>query len=99
MIHHIVSWKLNGADAATVDAQATEITAALDALVGVVPTIKSFTVGRNIVHTDASYDLVLVSEFDSVDDLTAYQVHPAHIEVAGLIAKYAVTRSVVDFER
>jgi hypothetical protein len=99
MIHHLVMWKLNGGDAATIDAQAAEITLALEGLGGVVPTIREFIVGRNIVDTEASYDLALQSTFESVEDLQAYQVHPAHVAVAELIGGLAATRSVVDFER
>jgi hypothetical protein len=99
MIHHIVAWKLNGADEAAIDAQAAEITEALEALVGVVPSIGSFMVGRNIVHTVASYDLALVSEFASLEALQAYQVHPAHVAVAELIGGLAASRTVVDFEK
>jgi heme-degrading monooxygenase HmoA len=44
------------------------------------------------------FDVVLISDFDSMDDVHAYQVHPAHQEVAAYIRSVVSGRAAVDFE-
>jgi len=41
---------------------------------------------------------VLVADFDSVADLEAYQVHPAHEEVVAYVRSVAAARAAVDIE-
>jgi hypothetical protein len=43
------------------------------------------------------FDVVLISDFDSLDDIRAYQEHPAHLEVAGFIRSVVASRAAVDF--
>jgi hypothetical protein len=94
MIKHIVSFKLK--DEFT--NKASLIKDALDGLPVKILEIKTFEVGINIADTDSAYDLVLVSEFESLDDLNTYRVHPEHQKVVELIAKYKLTSMVVDYK-
>lgn len=43
-------------------------------------------------------DICLESVFDTLDDVRAYSVHPAHRAVAGRLAPYIEVRSCVDYE-
>jgi hypothetical protein len=97
MIRHVVSWKLNGADAAARAAQATEIADALTALEGVVPQIRAIKVGADVLG-NGNWDLVLIADFDSLDDLDGYQGHPAHQAQLPMIRGHVAERSCVDFE-
>ncbi len=45
-----------------------------------------------------NYDVVLITEFRSWNDLDAYQKHPAHIEVGSYIANVKQNRAAIDFE-
>jgi hypothetical protein len=50
------------------------------------------------LHSERSYDIALVTKFDSMDDLQAYQVHPVHkkvIEHMTLVREASVS---VDYE-
>lgn len=38
-------------------------------------------VGADILHSERSYDLVLMTKFRSLADLDVYQVHPVHKDV------------------
>ncbi|MDO9634959.1 MAG: Dabb family protein [Paludibacter sp.] len=71
----------------------------LENLIHSIPELKKIEVGIN--HPDAplgNYDLVLYSEFDSMADLDAYQVHPEHKRVASYIGTVKVSRACVDYE-
>ena len=65
---------------------------------GKIPVIRSLEVGINAIPSDASDDLILISEFDSAEDLSAYAVHPDHVKVAEVIARAKLTRNAVDYQ-
>lgn len=70
----------------------------LEALMGVVPVLRKIEVGLNAPDAPQdNYDLSLYTEFDSMDDLNAYQIHPAHKQVAALIGKVKSARACVDY--
>jgi hypothetical protein len=60
--------------------------------------VKSYDIKINMKQTYFSYDLVIISEFDSWEDLDAYINHPEHlnaIEICGYINK---EKAVIDYE-
>lgn len=97
-IRHIVAWKLAAEDAATRADHAAEMVRRLEALVGVVPSIRSLSAGVNVAYAEVNGDVALVADFDDVAGLEAYQVHPAHQEVAAFVRGVAGSRIAVDFE-
>ena len=70
MIRHIVMWKFREGT----EEKANEFLTKLAALDGVIPQLKKCEVAKNIGKDN--YDAVLVSEFETMDDLNAYKVHP-----------------------
>jgi flavin reductase (DIM6/NTAB) family NADH-FMN oxidoreductase RutF len=54
---------------------------ALNGLRNTVPQIRELEIGANIVPSERAYDLALVTRFDSVEDMKAYQSHPDHVKV------------------
>lgn len=98
MIRHVVMWKLNATEPAAKEAAVAEIAGALEPLVGVVPGLHSLIVRPNVAFPDTNYDAVLVSDFDSVAALEAYQVHPEHVVAAAVPRAHAASRVTVDFE-
>ena len=97
-IRHVVIWKLASEDQAERAAQAGEVARRLNALNGVVPQLLSISAGANAAYPDTNWDVTLVADFASVAALEAYQVHPAHEEVAGYIRSVVASRAAVDFE-
>lgn len=97
-IRHIVMWRLGTQDPAEKQQQISEIRDALEALHGVVPTLRSITVGINALFVGANFDLVLETTFDDAEGLAAYAVHPAHVAAGEIVKKYTVERSAVDYE-
>ncbi len=68
------------------------------ALTGVIPEIKSFEVGFDIGKGDMAYDMALVCEFDDMDALERYKVHPEHVKVSNYVVKVRTHRAVVDYQ-
>ncbi|RMG86640.1 MAG: Dabb family protein [Chloroflexi bacterium] len=70
----------------------------LMALPSVISEIQHYEVGINVVQADRNYDMVLISKFNTLEDLQAYGVHPAHKEVLAYIRDTATSVAVVDYE-
>ena len=96
MLRHIVMWKLkDGQDKAAVG---LELKRRLETLPALIPEIKAFQVGLNIVASDTARDVVLESSFDDLAAMDRYVKHPAHQEVAAYIKQVVDERRAVDYE-
>lgn len=96
MITHVVLFKLK-------DRSPQSIEKARDVLLGLkgkgkIPVLRYLEVGTDILHSERSYDLALITNFDSMEDLQAYQVHPVHLEVAKYINSVKEFSISVDYE-
>lgn len=78
------------------EAQAEEFLTKLQGLYGVIPQLRACEVAKNIGADN--YDAVLVSEFDSLDELAAYKTDPRHVAVSSLCKSIRVDRVAVDYE-
>lgn len=92
MVLHVVMWRFN--DPADIDG-AIERLRALD---GTVAGATSVRVGRNQNAGPHAYELVLISEHESFEDVAAYQADPQHQEVAAWLSERVADRAVVDTE-
>ena len=73
--------------------------AMLDALPAKIPQIVASTVELNSKKADSSnWDLVLISDFNSFEDLKTYQVHPDHVAVGTFMRPVRRARACVDYE-
>jgi quinol monooxygenase YgiN len=99
MIKHIVIWKLKdhaeGADRA---ANAVEMKRRLDACANVVPGILKFEVMLAQPGLEATYDVVLYSEFADKAALEAYASHPTHKALVPFIGAVREARQCMDYE-
>lgn len=94
MIKHIVMLKFKkDANESGID----ELEKKLGALTGVIPEIKSYEFGRDIVRSERSYDFALVSVFKDTESLKIYQVHPRHQEVLKTVKDLCESVIVADF--
>ena len=99
MINHVVLFKLKEYNSEEEKAGAlSEIKEALLGLKGKIAELKYIEVGTNYQLTTKSFDLCLITHFDSIAGLDIYRVHPDHLEVAKLIGAHAIDRAAVDFE-
>ena len=92
MVKHIVMWKFNPG---TEDRQ-REFLDRLRGLFGVIPQIREQEVGVNCAP--GNYDAVLISAFDSLEDLEAYKRDPRHAAVSALCKSIRSDRVAVDVE-
>ena len=61
--------------------------------------IKGFDVVRNAEKTPASnYDVALIFDFDTVEDLDVYQKSQPHLEFGDFVATVRVNRACIDFK-
>ena len=99
MIEHVVMWKFaDEAQGKTREENMQIVRDRLLALPAVIPEIKFMQLGRDVSHTEMSYDMILVTRFESLEALHTYKVHPAHQEVAAYVAKVKTARVVLDAE-
>jgi len=99
MIKHIVMWKLKdhaeGADKAT---NVIKLKALLETCRNIVPGLLTLEVGLANADLEASYDVVLYSEFTDKAALDAYQEHPTHQAIKPFIAAVRMERQCMDYE-
>ena len=97
MIKHIVAWRI--ADGEDKAARAEAIKKNLEALKDKIDVLVDIEVGLNFNTTEAASDVVLVSTFNSREDLETYQEHPEHKAVGqSYVRPYVKERRVVDYE-
>jgi len=94
MIKHCVAWKVKEDKVENSEV----IKKTLEALPAKIDVVKHLEVGINVHETPRSYDIILLSRFDSLEDLETYRVHPEHQEAVKIIR--AITEGVVavDYE-
>jgi hypothetical protein len=90
-------WHLKGDTPAEKAASAERVRSVLLPLVDRIPQIMSMTLHDSVVHEARNADLILLSEFASVEDLRAYQVHPDHEAAAAVIREVTTDRVVGDW--
>jgi len=65
---------------------------------GKIPGMLKLEMGIDFSKTDASYDIMLYTEFESKEALAGYQAHPDHKALMPFIAEARVSRMLVDYE-
>jgi diamine N-acetyltransferase len=71
----------------------------LRGLSGQVPQLISIEVGLDVLHSERSYDLALITRFARLADLEAYQTHPEHLKVLDYLRTVLAGSVAVDFEQ
>jgi len=65
---------------------------------GKISQLRFLEVGVDVLHSERSYDLALVTKFDSLEDMKTYQANPVHIEVSKYITSIRESAVAVDYE-
>ncbi len=95
MIKHVVMFKFKSS---TADDDISRMEKGLSALPGLIPEIRQYELGRNVVHSDRSFDFGLVAGFDDLDALQRNSRHPRHHELLKLINEICDSIRSFDFE-
>jgi hypothetical protein len=94
MITHIVLFKLKDRSPESV-ARTTQV---LRDMEGKIEVLRSIEVGTDVLHSERSYDIALITKFDSMEALNEYQVHPVHKKVIEHMAEVRESAVSVDYE-
>ena len=99
MVRHIVMFKLKEfASPAEKQAKLDEIKKRLEALIDKIDVLRKIEVKFNC-NPEESWDLILITELDSLADVSTYANHPEHVAVAkGIIGPVKADRACVDYE-
>ncbi|MBE6774810.1 MAG: Dabb family protein [Ruminococcaceae bacterium] len=99
MIRHIVMWKFKDfAEGLSREENLLKVKTMLEALPGKIDFIREMQVQINVNPKDGMYDAVLLSTFDTLDDVARYRVHPEHIKISSYVALIRENRASVDYE-
>lgn len=100
MIRHVVMFKFKDEAEGRTKAENLALTKAmLEKLPAVIPQIRYQQVALNAADADqTNYDLSLICDFDSFDDLHTYIVHPDHQAVGTFMRPLRTDRACVDYE-
>lgn len=91
---HVVLSRLKDKSPENVEAVITK----LRTLEGNVPTLNSIEVGVNVVESDRAYDIGIVTRFDDLAAMDAYQVHPFHQGILAFMKDKVETVVAIDYE-
>lgn len=67
-------------------------------MMGNVDVLRGVEVQRNIREGEVNYDLLVTTEFESMEDFDTYIIHPFHIEVSENIGSYIQEIAAVCFK-
>src|ERR1035437_9019356 len=98
MISHVVLFKLK--DFENEDQKAVvrnKIKHALESLKDKIEELKYIEVGLDHQLNSPSFEICLITHFETLKDLDAYQIHPEHIKVTEIVKPNVSARSSVDF--
>lgn len=90
---HLVLFRLKEATEENIAAAITQ----LRSLEGKIPSLRSLHVGADLVHSPRSYDFGLVTTFDDMAGLQAYQEHPVHLPVLTYMRENCSMIAAADF--
>lgn len=99
MIRHIVLFKLKefSSEVERIDA-IEKILINFRSLIGEIPQIRNYKVEKDIIGGPNSFDVIIDSNFDSLDDLKAYQSHPAHLFAVEQNKAWSEKKVVLDYQ-
>ena len=93
MIRHICMFKLSGDKEAAVKEFIEKAQSLRE-----IPQIRGFNVVYNDPETpDSNFDVSLILDLDSVEDLNAYQTSPTHVEFGRYVASVKTDRACIDY--
>lgn len=92
MVKHVVMWKFKPGT----QEKMYDFLNALKALEGKIDVLRSMETGVNR-GADDNYDAVLITTFDSFEDLKTYANHPLHVAASALCKEIRLSRTAVDF--
>ncbi len=95
MVRHLVFFKFK---TTVTEGQIEMLENGLGGLPGIIPEIREYEFGRNIVPSERAYDFALLSAFDDLDSLRKYISHAEHQKILKHINEICDSIKSVDYE-
>ena len=94
MVRHIVLFKIKEEYKADIP----DMVEKFYGMKGKIEGLVSLEAGADFLHSDRSYDVALITEFESREALDAYQTHPVHVPVSRRMSEVRVSAVACDYE-
>lgn len=99
MIKHIVMWNVKNEHFGQPKSELLkEMKKRLFDLKGKISVIENIDVQLNTLNSDKNADIILITDFNNIEDLNTYAQHPDHILVVEYVRQIVTGRSCVDYE-
>lgn len=95
MIKHIVLFRFK--DKEGKEEKVKKLKTIIDDLKNKIPYVEHIEGGINISERDSAFDVALVSDFRTTDDLDAYRVHPDHQALLAYLKQFDYEVVVTDY--
>lgn len=96
-VKHIVMWNLRGASEQERTDNIAKVKREFEGLRHEIPGLRLLEIGVDFSKIDYACDVVLYSEFESVEALQGYATHPAHLRVKEALGNMRTHRYQVDY--
>ena len=94
MIRHIVLFKIKD----EYKAEIPQLVENFYGMKGKIEGMLDLEAGQDILHSERSYDIALITAFDTRAAFDAYQTHPVHLPVKKRMGEVRVSSVACDFE-
>jgi hypothetical protein len=95
MIRHVVMFKLKPGVSVAQRDEWLEMSRRVHEQIDLV---RAYSIGADLLHLPRSYDVAVVADFDSLDDVRAYADDPAHLSTVELSRSLSEHIASVDFK-
>lgn len=96
-VRHIVMWRVRGESAVERRTNAQRVRDAFAAMQGRIPGMKHLEVAIDESGVDYACDVLLLSDFESFEALSAYANHPEHLRAKQAAGELRIARYQVDY--
>ncbi|WP_349571107.1 Dabb family protein [Azotobacter salinestris] len=96
-VKHIVMWNLRGDTDHERLKNIQKLKEAFESIRNEIPGLRTLEIGIDISNIDYACDVVLYTEFDSLEALQSYATHPAHLRVREELGNLRIARHQVDY--
>lgn len=93
MVKHIVFFKLEDNS----EANKKVVQEKLLTMKGKIDILQNIEVGLNFAQEDRAYDVALLTDFNDLESLKSYAIHPYHLEIIAFMKQVAISSKVVDY--
>jgi Stress responsive A/B Barrel Domain len=96
-VKHIVFWKVAGSDEPTRLNNIEKVRMAFEALRGKIPGLLKLEIGVDVSRVDYACDVALYTEFESLQALNNYAIHPEHLKAKAALGDIRISRQQADY--